>query len=87
MLAALLHLHLMTVQQSRADDLISAVIINNKKYTSYFNDCLDALDSSHFDVHVCGENSALYHNHKERLSQNVLTVCNFELQFIYILTD
>ena len=84
-LAALLRLHLTTVRQTTVDGPISAIIANNKKYASYFNDCLGALDGSHFDVSIRGENPAPYRNRKGRLSQDVLAVCNFELQFTYVL--
>ena len=51
----------------------------------YFVDCLGALDGTHIAVHLPAENAGPFRNRKETLSQNVLAVCNFDLQFSYVL--
>ena len=60
-------------------------ISDNPKYTPYFDDCLGALDGTHIGAHVLQKDQARYRNRKGELSQNVLAVCNFDLEFTYIL--
>ena len=81
----MLVLHQAVVRTSTEQEPVSQQILNNSKYTPYFKDCMGALDGTHIDVHVSGESSVPYHNCKGTLTQNVLIVCDFELQFHYIL--
>ena len=60
-------------------------ITGDSKYKKYFIDCLGALDGTHIDVHLPPQDQIRYRNRKSHLSQNVLAVCNFEMQFTYIL--
>ena len=64
---------------------ISTKIINSFKFEPYFSDCLEALDKTHVEMHVPTELQPCYQNRKGTLSQNILAVCNFEMQFVYIL--
>lgn len=84
-LRSLLLLHLHCVRQSTAENPVPARIAEDPKYAPYFADCLGALDGTHIDVWVCGEPNAPYRNRKGTLTQNVLAVCSFDLQFSYIL--
>ena len=59
--------------------------MNNSKYASYFGDCLRALDGTHIEAYVPYKKRILYRNHKRTLSQNVLAVMTFYLQYCYIL--
>ena len=60
-------------------------ITDNPKYTPYFDDCISALDSTHIAAQVLKLEQARYQNRKGTLSQNVLAVCDFNMQFVYIL--
>ena len=68
-----------------ADTPLSSRIAENPKYSTYFSDCLDTLDSTHIDIWVSPEDQPRYRNHKGHLTQNVLTICDFEIRFKYIL--
>ena len=50
-----------------------------------FDKCLGALDGTHINVFLPPGDYPQYRNRKQSLSQNVLTVCNFELLYVYIL--
>jgi hypothetical protein len=67
------------------DTPLSPSIANDPKYGPYLKDCLGALDRTYIDVHVKPEDQPRYRNRKGTLSQNVLAVCNFEMEFLYIL--
>ena len=59
--------------------------MNNPKFAFYFNNCMGVLDSTYVDMHIPAKNQLHYRNRKQRLSQNVLAMCNFEMEFTYIL--
>jgi DDE superfamily endonuclease len=46
---------------------------------------LGALDGTHIPAHVTLEDQAKFRNRKGFLSQNVLAVCDFNMNFVYIL--
>ncbi len=52
----------------------------------HFTGCMGALDGSHIPAIVPAENDLPFINRKGFHSQNVLGVCNFNLEFTYILT-
>ena len=60
-------------------------ILDDSKYYLYFNNCLGALDGTHIPIHVPLEEQSRYRNRKGTLSQNVLAVCDFDMQFVYVL--
>jgi hypothetical protein len=60
-------------------------ILDDSKYYPYFNDYLGALDGTHILIHVPLEEQSRYRNRKGTLSQNVLAVCNFDMQFVFVL--
>jgi hypothetical protein len=68
-----------------SDTPLSPRIADNLKYTPYFNDCIGALDGTHIAAYVSTTEQARYRNRKGTLSQNVLAVCNFDMQFVYVL--
>jgi hypothetical protein len=86
-LDTLLILYLSFVTLPTIDTLLSSRIIDNLKYTPYFNDCLRALDGTHIAVYVSVSQQARYRNRKGILSQNVLAVCDFNIRFVYILPE
>ncbi len=77
--------HQAVIKTSIKQKLISQRILNNLKYVSYFKNYVDTLDSIYIDIYVFGEFNVPYRNCKKTFIQNVLVVCDFELQFRYIL--
>ncbi|VFQ68826.1 unnamed protein product [Cuscuta campestris] len=49
-------------------------------------DCVGAIDDTHIPAMVVGREVSSYRNRHGTISQNVLAVCNFDLQFIYVLS-
>jgi hypothetical protein len=64
---------------------LASRIADNSKFFPYFKDCLGALDGTHIAVHIPLQDHARYRNRKGFLSQNVLAVCDFDLNFVYVL--
>ena len=60
-------------------------IADNSKFFPYFKDCLRALDGTHITVYIPLQDHARYRNRKGFLLQNVLVVCDFDLNFVYVL--
>jgi hypothetical protein len=60
-------------------------IFDDLKYYLYFDNCLGALDGTHISIHVPLEEQLRYRNRKGTLSQNVLAVCDFDMQFVFVL--
>ncbi|KAL0427270.1 UNVERIFIED_CONTAM: hypothetical protein Slati_2901800 [Sesamum latifolium] len=52
----------------------------------WFKDCLGALDGTFIDVRVPDHEMARYRTRKEHVAQNVLGVCNPNMQFIFVLS-
>jgi hypothetical protein len=85
-LFALLRLYTKIVRLPTASTPVSEKIRGNGRYTPYWDHCIGAIDGTHIEVAGLGESEyATYRNRKGGLSQNVLAICNFELQFQYIL--
>ena len=84
-LSTILILHQAVVRIPTKQKPISQRILSNSKYASYFKNYVDILDSTHINIYISGEFSVPYRNRKKTLTQNVLVVYNFELQFRYIL--
>ena len=61
-------------------------IANNDKFFPYFEDCLGAIDGSHFHAKVSADDMPRFRNQKGWISQNVLVACRFSLVFCYILS-
>ncbi|KAL2525978.1 DDE Tnp4 domain-containing protein [Abeliophyllum distichum] len=49
-------------------------------------DCVGAIDGTHIPAMISGSDVSSYRNRHRSLSQNVLAACNFDLEFIYILS-
>jgi DDE superfamily endonuclease len=82
-LKALLFLHreVVTLPPNETPDEIE----RNDKHWPYFADCIGALDGSHIEAWVPQGEQARWRNRKNFFSQNVLAVCNFKMDFVYIL--
>ncbi|KAL5563365.1 hypothetical protein UlMin_033112 [Ulmus minor] len=65
-------------------DNIPPVIANNSRYFPYFRDCVGAIDGTHIPCIVDAHLQAAYRNRKGYMSQNVLTVVDFDLKFTYL---
>jgi hypothetical protein len=58
-------------------------IKSNPRFSPYFDDCVGAVDGSHILVFV--QDQKRFINRKGYPSQNVLAVCNFNMEFTYIM--
>ncbi|PLW28968.1 hypothetical protein PCANC_23315 [Puccinia coronata f. sp. avenae] len=58
-------------------------IKNNPKFLPYFDDCIGEVDGSHIPVYV--EDQTRYINCKGHPSQNILAVCNFNMEFTFVM--
>ncbi|OAO93510.1 hypothetical protein AXX17_AT5G35180 [Arabidopsis thaliana] len=65
---------------------VPAKIRETTSFYSYFKDCIGAIDGTHIFAMVPTCDAASFRNRKGFISQNVLAACNFDLQFIYVLS-
>nr|XP_015884591.2 uncharacterized protein LOC107420208 [Ziziphus jujuba var. spinosa] len=56
------------------------------RFYPYFKDCIGAIDGTHIPATVKGRDVSSYRNRHGKISQNVLAACNFDLEFIYVLS-
>ncbi|XP_042425759.1 uncharacterized protein LOC122013565 [Zingiber officinale] len=61
-------------------------IRESTRFYPYFKDCIGAIDGTHIPVMVSGQDINSYRNRHGEISQNVLAACNFDLEFIYVLS-
>lgn len=80
---AILMIQAKYIKQERP--LVSSRILNDSKYSSYFGDCIGAIDGTHIPATVPTLHAAPFRNRKGFLSQNVLAACNFDMTFSYVL--
>ncbi|XLU57676.1 hypothetical protein S245_052324, partial [Arachis hypogaea] len=52
----------------------------------WFKGCLGALDGTYIDVTVPKSDKSRYRMRKSRISTNVLGVCNWNINFVYVLS-
>jgi len=74
------------IQHSTPNDPISPNIYHNSKLWPFFQGCLGAIDGSHIHLSPPSALQSLYRNRKGFLSQNCLFICNFDMEFTYILS-
>ena len=67
-------------------DRVPSAILNNPKFFPYFKDCRGAIDGSQFHSWVQEEATVRCRNRKGFISQNVLAICDWMPQFLYILS-
>lgn len=60
-------------------------ISSDSKYYPYFEDCLGALEGTHIAATVPVEKHRTFRDRKGNISQNVLAVCSFDMEFLYVL--
>ncbi|XVF71682.1 hypothetical protein PTKIN_Ptkin12aG0059400 [Pterospermum kingtungense] len=61
-------------------------IRESTRFYPYFKDCIGAIDGTHMLAIVTGHDKSSYRNCHEIISQNVLAACNFDLEFMYVLS-
>ncbi|XP_026399142.1 uncharacterized protein LOC113294996 [Papaver somniferum] len=61
-------------------------IRESTRFYPYFKDCIGAMDGTHIPAMVNKRDATVYRNRHGITSQNVLAVCNFDLEFIYVLS-
>ena len=54
------------------------------RFFPYFQNCLGAIDGTHVPITISQDRQAPYRNRKGTLSQNVMLVCDFDLNFSFI---
>ena len=67
-------------------DQVPLAICNDPKLYPYFKDCRGVIDGSQFNSWVQDEATVHCCNRKGFISQNVLAICDWDLQFLYILS-
>ncbi|CAL2260204.1 unnamed protein product [Prunus armeniaca] len=65
---------------------VPSKIRESTRFYPYFKDCIGAIDGTHIPAIVRGHNVSNYRNRHGNISQNVLAACNFDLEFMYVLS-
>ncbi|KAH6816017.1 nuclease HARBI1-like protein [Perilla frutescens var. frutescens] len=65
---------------------IPAKIQESTRFNPFFKDCIEAIDGTHISTMVPGREVSSFRNHYGIQSHNVLAACNFDLQFMYVLS-
>ncbi|WCJ38243.1 hypothetical protein M5689_019315 [Euphorbia peplus] len=65
---------------------IPAKIRESTRFNPFFKDCIGAIDGTHIPAMVQVQDVSSYRNRHGFQSQNVLAACNFDLQFMYVLS-
>lgn len=60
--------------------LLAFIVLTNK-----LQDCVGAIDGTHFRVKVSNSDAPRYRGCKSHPTQNVLATCTFDLMFTYVL--
>ncbi|KAL5562843.1 hypothetical protein UlMin_032590 [Ulmus minor] len=80
---------LMSVDVLKPQDLefkdIPIQILNGSRHMPHFKDCIDAIDDVHVQACITPQNQVPFISRKEIPTQNIIVVCNFDMQFIYAL--
>jgi len=66
------------------DENYSTVHPKLSKYSPYFDGCVGALDGTHIPVEVSRNERDDYINRTGRTTQNVIAICDFDMQYTYI---
>ncbi|KAL5541986.1 hypothetical protein UlMin_009696 [Ulmus minor] len=60
-------------------------ILNDSRYMPHFKDCIGAIDGVHVQARITLQNKVPFIGRKGTPIQNIMDVCNFDIQFIYAL--
>ncbi|KAK9156845.1 hypothetical protein Scep_003419 [Stephania cephalantha] len=71
---------------SIAASLLHRCLASSSFASTLSEDCIGAIDGTHIPAMIVGNDSSNYRNRHGFTSQNVLTACNFDLEFIYVLS-
>lgn len=85
LLNATLHLFESFVIQPQPNGPIPPQIQFNSKLYPYFKDCIGAIDGTHIPAKVPEEMMIPFRDRSDKISQNVLAACKFNLLFSYVL--
>nr|XP_028960010.1 uncharacterized protein LOC108175249 [Malus domestica] len=61
-------------------------IRESTRFYPYFKDSIGAIDGTHIPAMVSGSEVASYRDRHGKITQNVLAACNFDLEFLYVLS-
>eukprot|EP00256_Glycine_max_P070872 XP_025985467.1 protein ALP1-like [Glycine max] len=70
----------------RPGSTVPAKIRESTRFYPYFKDCIGAIDGTHIPTSVKGRDVSSYRDRHGNISQNVLAACNFDLEFMYVLS-
>ncbi|XP_028219661.1 protein ALP1-like [Glycine soja] len=70
----------------RPGSTVPAKIRESTRFYPYFKDCIGAIDGTHIPASVKGRDVSSYRDRHGNISQNVLAACNFDLEFMYVLS-
>ncbi|RZC19189.1 hypothetical protein D0Y65_006132 [Glycine soja] len=70
----------------RPGSTMPAKIRESTRFYPYFKDCIGAIDGTHIPASVKGRDVSSYRDRHGNISQNVLAACNFDLEFMYVLS-
>ncbi|KAH6785500.1 hypothetical protein C2S51_037955 [Perilla frutescens var. frutescens] len=65
---------------------IPAKIQESTRFNPFFKDCIRAIDGTHIPTTVPGREVSSFRNRHGTQSHNILAACNFDLQFMYVLS-
>ncbi|KAH6785478.1 hypothetical protein C2S51_037933 [Perilla frutescens var. frutescens] len=65
---------------------IPAKIQKSTRFNPLFKDCIEAIDGTHIPAMVTSREANSFCNRHDIQSHNVLAACNFDLQFMYVLS-
>jgi hypothetical protein len=68
------------------DEPTPPVIEANPKFFPFFANAIGAIDGTHIACSPSAQERHLSRNYKGFVSQNCLAACNFDLQFVYMLS-
>ncbi|XP_028236861.1 protein ALP1-like [Glycine soja] len=70
----------------RPSSTVPEKIRESTRFYPYFKDCIGAIDGTHIPASVKGRDVSSYRDRHGNISQNVLAACNFDLEFMYVLS-
>jgi hypothetical protein len=59
-------------------------LAENPKRWPFFQGCIGALDGTHLPISISSSQQGMWRNRKGWISQNILAVCDFDMNFVYI---
>ncbi|KAK1570322.1 hypothetical protein Q3G72_000153 [Acer saccharum] len=75
-----------TEMMAKPGPTVPAKIRESTRFYPYFKDCIGAIDGTHIPALITGHDVSSYRDRHGIISQNVLAACNFNLEFIYVLS-